>query len=138
MAAITAYSYPLLSVFLTTLWIVGFIFWIWLVIAVFADIFRSHDMSGWSKALWVLAVLILPFIGVLMYLIVRGTRMRERAVDAAAEQEEANQEYIRSVAGSSPASSADDLAKLARLKDQGVISQQEFDQQKARILSRAS
>ena len=138
MAAITAYSYPLLSVFLTTLWIVGFIFWIWLVIAVFADIFRSHDMSGWSKALWVLAVLILPFIGVLMYLIVRGTRMRERAVDAAAEQEEANREYIRSVAGTGPTSGADDLAKLARLRDQGVISQQEFDQQKARILSRAS
>lgn len=139
MASLLGTSYPLLDVFFTTLWIVGFVLWIWLVIAIFTDLFRDHAMSGWAKAAWILFVLILPVIGVLTYLIARGGAMRERAVEDAKAQEQATREYIRSVAGSEgTATTADELSKLASLRDQGVISQQEFEEQKNRLLSSAA
>ena len=139
MADLLGTSYPLLDVFFTTLWIVGFVLWIWLVIAIFTDLFRDHAMSGWAKAAWILFVLILPVIGVLTYLIARGGAMRERAVEDAKAQEQATREYIRSVAGSEgSATTADELSKLASLRDQGVISQQEFEEQKNRLLSNAA
>ena len=139
MANQLATSYPLLDVFFTTLWIVGFVLWIWLVIAIFTDLFRDHAMSGWAKAAWILFVLILPVIGVLTYLIARGGSMRERAAEDAKAQEQATREYIRSVAGSEgSATTADELSKLASLRDQGVISQQEFEEQKNRLLSSAA
>ncbi len=139
MANQLATSYPLLDVFFTTLWIVGFVLWIWLVIAIFTDLFRDHAMSGWAKAAWILFVLILPVIGVLTYLIARGGAMRERAVEDAKAQEQATREYIRSVAGGEgTATTADELSKLASLRDQGVISQQEFEEQKNRLLSSAA
>ena len=134
---VLAYSYPLLSVFFTMLWFVGFFLWIWLVIAVFIDIFRSHDMGGFAKALWVIGVMFLPLVGVLAYLIARGGKMREHAVAEATARDEATQQYIKSVAGDGT-STAEELAKLAQLRDSGVITPAEFDQQKARLLSHAA
>lgn len=126
-----ATSYPILDVFLTTLWIVGFILWIWLVIAVFMDVFRSRDMSGWAKALWVVAVFILPLVGVLLYLIVRGRKMRQHAVEEATVNDLATRQYIRSVVADTDTS--DDLAKLTSLRDSGAISQAEYDQIKSHM-----
>jgi hypothetical protein len=125
-------SYPLLDAFITTLWIVGFFLWIWCAIAVFADLFRS-DMSGWAKAGWIILIILLPLFGVLIYLIVRGRKMAERASRDAADQEAAFQSYVRDAAGSS--SPADDLAKLADLRDRGVITDAEFEQQKSKVLT---
>lgn len=139
MASLLGTSYPLLDVFFTTLWIVGFVLWIWLVIAVFTDLFRDHAMNGWLKALWIIFVIVLPIIGVLTYLIVRGGAMRERAVEDAKAQDQATREYIQSVAGADGSrTTADELTKLAALRDKGVISQQEFEEQKNRILSSAA
>jgi hypothetical protein len=129
----TAYSYPLLSVFWTILWFFLFFLWIWLLIIVFADIFRSHDLSGWSKALWVILVILIPLLGVLIYLIVRGGKMHERADRDAQQAQQQFDAYVRETAGTQ--SAADQLSKLAQLKDQGVLSEAEFEAQKAKILS---
>lgn len=136
-AVVTATSYPLLDVFFTMLWIVGFVIWIWLVFAIFADMFRDHEMSGWAKALWVIFVIFLPIIGCLTYLIARGGKMRERAEADAEAQDRATRDYIRSVTGDGKGT-ADELSKLAALRDRGVISQDEFEQQKSKILSQAA
>ncbi len=127
-------SYPALNVFWTIIEIFLWIIWFWILITVFIDIFRSPDLSGWGKALWFIFVLIIPLIGVLVYLIVRGGKMHEHGVQAAQQQDEAARAYIQQVAGSS-SSSADQLAKLADLRDRGVITPQEFEQQKAKILA---
>src|SRR6266704_1217702 len=113
-------SYPLLNVFWTMFEFFLWVIWIWILIWVFIDIFRSHDLSGWAKALWFLFVLFIPLIGVLVYLIVRGGKMQERAARDAQAQDEAARAYIQQAAGSST-SSADQLAKLADLRDRGVI-----------------
>jgi ABC-type multidrug transport system fused ATPase/permease subunit len=128
-------SYPLLDLFWTMFEIFIFILWIWLLIAIFGDIFRSHDMGGGAKALWVIFVIIIPFIGVLVYLIARGGSMHERAAAQAKREQEAFDDYVRKTAGSPGGSSVDQLAKLADLKDKGTISQAEFDAQKAKLLS---
>lgn len=119
---------PLLDLFLAMLWFFLFIVWIWLLIAVFGDIFRS-DMSGWGKALWAIFVIVLPYLGVFVYLIVHGGNMQERSAKQAITMEQAQQDYIRSVAGSQ--STADELAKLAELREQGLLSDAEFETQKA-------
>ncbi len=129
-----AYTYPLLDIFWTMLWFFAFFVWIWLLIVVFTDIFRSHDIGGFAKALWVIFVIVFPFLGILLYLIVRGGKMHERAASAARRQQEEFDTYVKQVAGSG-GSTADQLAKLASLRDQGVISAQEFEAQKAKILS---
>ncbi len=134
MAPFVATSYPLLDAFLTMLWIVGFFIWIWLAIMVFSDIFRSRDMSGWVKAIWVIAIIIFPLFGVLIYLIARGGKMHEHQVRAAQQQETAFREYVQQAAGTG-GSSADQLTKLATLRDQGVLSEEEFQREKARMLS---
>jgi Phospholipase_D-nuclease N-terminal/Short C-terminal domain len=126
---------PLLDVFLTTLWIVGFFLWIWCAVLVFTDIFRARDMSGWIKALWVLLVVVLPLLGVLIYLIARGRKMAERAMSDAQEQDEAFRAYVREVSGTSPANPSAELASLQSLKERGVLSEAEFEQQKAKVLS---
>jgi hypothetical protein len=128
-----AYDYPLLGVFWTMLWIFLFFIWIWLLISIFADIFRSHDMGGFAKALWVIFVIFLPFLGVLVYLIARGHKMREHAMQDAQQQEEAFRGYVQEVASTS--GSADQLSKLAELKDRGVLSDAEFEAEKAKILA---
>jgi hypothetical protein len=129
-----AYDYPLLGVFWTMLWFVLFFVWIWLLIMVFMDIFRSHDMGGFAKALWVIFVIVLPFLGVLLYLIIRGRHMQERQMQDAADQEKAFRGYVQDVAASS-GGSADQLSKLADLKERGVITDAEFETEKAKILS---
>jgi len=125
-------SYPALNVFWTIIEIFLWIIWFWILITVFIDIFRSPDLSGWGKAAWFIFVLIIPLIGVLVYLIVRGDKMHEHGVQAAQQQDEAARAYIQQVAGTG---SADELAKLADLRDRGVITPQEFEQQKAKILA---
>src|SRR6516164_3868897 len=131
--ASSSYSYPLLSVFWTIFEIFLWVIWIWILIWIFIDIFRSHDLSGWAKALWFLFVLFIPLIGVLVYLIVRGSSMHERALQQAQRQDQEARSYIREAAGTQ--SSADQLAKLADLRDRGVISADEFAREKAKILS---
>ncbi len=129
-----SYQYPILDFFLTMLYFFLFIIWIWLLIMVFMDIFRSHDMGGFAKALWVIFVIILPFLGVFVYLIARGGKMHERQARDAAEQQKAFDQYVKQAAGTA-GSSADQLSKLADLKSQGVITDAEFDAQKAKILA---
>lgn len=127
-------SYPLLDAFWTMLIFVGFFLWIWVAIAVFADIFRSSDMGGWAKALWVVAIFVLPLLGVLIYLIARGHKMQQHAAEAAAAQEEQTRDYIKSVA-SNGHSSADEISRLAALRDSGALSEAEFQTEKAKILA---
>jgi len=127
------YTYPLADLLGTMLGFFLFIIWFWLLIIIFTDIFRSHDIGGFAKALWVIFVIILPFLGILVYLIARGGKMHERAAEAAAQQQQAMDQYIRQTAGTS--ATADQLAKLADLKEKGVISQAEFDSQKAKLLA---
>ena len=126
-----ASSYPLLDVFWTMLWFFLFFIWIWLLITIFVDLFRSRDLSGWAKAGWVIFVIILPFLGILFYLIFRGSSMHERAVQQAQQQETEFRQYVQETAQTS---SADQLTKLADLRDRGVITDEEFAQQKASIL----
>jgi hypothetical protein len=128
-----AYNYPILDLIWTMFMFFVFILWIWLLIAVFMDIFRSHDLGGWAKAIWVFFIIILPFLGVLVYLIARGGKMHERAAEQAAQQQKAFDAYVKQTASSG--STADDLAKLADLKQQGVITDAEFEAQKAKILA---
>ena len=128
-----AYDYPLLGVFWTMLWFFLFFIWIWILITVFADIFRSHDMGGWAKAGWTIFVVVLPFLGVLIYLIARGKSMQERAMQRAAQQERDFRGYVQEAAGGT--SSADQLSKLADLKERGVLTDAEFETEKAKVLS---
>jgi hypothetical protein len=127
-----ASSYPLLDAFWTILEIFLFVLWIWLVISVYVDIFRSHDLSGLAKAAWVLCILVFPLFGVLIYLIMRGGQMHERAARVHQMQNGAMQEYLRGFAGPSV---ADELHKLADLRDRGVLSPEEFEREKAKILT---
>src|SRR5256885_2830028 len=106
------------------------VLWIWVLIYVFIDIFRSHDLSGWAKALWFIFVLFIPLIGVLVYLIVRGGDMHERAVQQAQQQDAEARAYIQQAAGSQ--STADQLSKPADLRDRGVITADEFEREKAK------
>ena len=129
------YDYPLLGVFWTMLWFFLFIVWIWLLIIVFADIFRSHDLGGFAKALWVIFVIILPFLGVFIYLIARGGKMQEHADQQAKDQDQAMRSYIQDVNASSGGGTADQLAKLNDLKNQGVLTDAEFEAQKAKLLT---
>ena len=130
-----ASSYPILDAFLTMLYFFLFIIWIWLLITVFIDIFRSRDMGGGAKALWVIFVIILPFLGVFVYLIARGGKMHERAAAEAAQQQQAFDTYVRQAAGAEGADTASQLSKLADLKAQGVLSDAEFEAQKAKVLA---
>ena len=128
-----AYTYPLADLLGTMLGFFVFIIWFWLLIIIFGDIFRSRDMSGGVKALWVLFVIILPFLGILVYLIARGGKMHERAEQAAQQQQQAFDAYVKETAGAG--NSVDQLSKLADLKQQGVITDAEFEAQKAKLLA---
>jgi Short C-terminal domain/Phospholipase_D-nuclease N-terminal len=128
-------SYPLLNIFWTMFEVFLWIIWIWILIWIFIDIFRSRDLSGWAKALWFLFVLLIPLIGVLVYLIVRGDSMHERAVQDARQQDQEFREYVQQAASGSPGTSADQLAKLADLRDRGVITSEEFEREKAKVLA---
>ena len=131
--ASSSYSYPILGAFWTIFMIFLWVIWFWILITIIIDIFRSHDLSGWAKALWFVFILFLPLIGVLVYLIARGGKMHERQVRQAQRQEEQLRSYVQEAAGSQ--SSVDQLAKLADLRDRGVITAEEFDREKAKILA---
>ena len=133
--AVASSPYPLLNVFWTMFEFFLWVIWIWVLITVFIDIFRSHDLSGGAKALWFLFVLCIPLIGVLVYLIARGGEMHDRAARQAQRQDEVFRSYVQQAASGSPTSSADQLAKLADLRDRQVISTEEYDREKAKILA---
>ena len=107
--------------------------WFWLLIVIFGDIFRSPDLSGGAKALWSIFVIILPFLGIFTYLLARGSSMHERAERQADQQQKAFDEYVKKAAGSGQGV-ADDLAKLAELKKDGILTDAEFETQKAKLL----
>src|SRR5262245_44906638 len=132
-----AAAMPLLDLFWAMLWFFLWVAWIWLLIVILMDVFRSGDMGGWGKALWTLFIIFLPFLGVLLYLIVRGKGMSERQVQEAVAREKQTQEYIKSVSAGSATSSADELEKLARLRSNGTISEEEFQAAKAKVLAQA-
>ena len=123
------------SVFWSMLWFFCFFIWIWLLIMVFSDIFRSHEMSGWAKALWIVFVIVLPYLGVLVYLIARGKEMTQHRIEDAQRMDAAQRQYIQNVAGSGGASPADEIARLADLKEKGVIDEAEFQAGKAKALA---
>jgi hypothetical protein len=126
-----AADYPFLDVFWSMLIFFCWVIWIWVVITVLIDVFRRDDISGWIKALWVVLVVILPWLGVLIYLIVEHRGMQERSVRQAQEQKQAFDSYVREAAGGS----ADEIAKAKELLDSGAITQAEFDQLKAKALA---
>jgi len=115
------------------LWFFMFFIWIWLLIVVFSDIFRSHDLGGFAKFLWVIFVIVAPYLGVFLYIIIRGHKMNEHAMQAAQAQEAATRQYVQSVAGSP--SAADEIAQLADLKAKGTITEEEFQAGKAKALA---
>ena len=123
------------QVFWSMLWFFLFFIWIWMLFVVFGDIFRSQDLSGWSKALWSIFIIVLPYLGVFVYLIAHGRKMGEHAAQAAAAQEAQMRQYVQSVATTPGAGAADQITKLAQLRDQGVLSETEFQQAKAKALS---
>jgi type VI protein secretion system component VasK len=116
------------------LWFFMFIIWFWLLISIFGDIFRSDDLSGWGKALWIIFIVLFIWLGVLVYFIARGKGMQERSMKAMAAQQSAQREYIQSVAGSST-STAEEIARLSDLRDKGAITEAEFQSLKAKAIS---
>jgi hypothetical protein len=115
------------------LWFFMFFIWIWLLITVFSDIFRSHDIGGLAKALWTIFVIVVPYLGVFVYLIARGHKMHEHAVEAAKAQDDAARAYIQQATGTAP-STADELTRIADLKERGVIDDAEFQKLKAKAI----
>ena len=120
------------QVFWSMLYFFLFFIWVWLLITVFSDIFRSQDLSGWGKALWSIFVIFMPYLGVFVYLIARGKKMGEHAVEAAQAQDQAFRSYVQEAAGSGT-STADELAKLASLHDKGVLDDAEYARMKAKV-----
>jgi type VI protein secretion system component VasK len=137
--SVLAYDYPLLGLFWTMLWFFLWIAWLVALFQIIGDIFNSGDLGGWGKALWLLFVIALPLLGVLIYLIARGGGMQRRAIEKARAQRESYETYLRETTSASGVSvgggSADELSKLAELRDRGVITGDEFDRQKAKILA---
>ena len=117
---------------LVALEIFFFVIWVWILITILSDLFRDHEISGWSKAAWVLFLVFIPFVAALVYLIARGAGMRDRTIKAQAEAREHMNAYIREQANGSP---ADELHKLSELKEKGALSSEEFDRAKAKILA---
>ena len=124
-------DYPFLDVLWTMLVIFAWVIWFWLLITVFGDVFRRRDMSGFKKVLWIIFVIVLPFLGVFIYLIANSKGMADRNQELVHTQKAATDEYIRSVSGGSAA----EIEKAKKLLDSGAINQAEFDQLKAKALS---
>jgi hypothetical protein len=121
------------EILLVALEVFFFVIWIWILITILSDLFRDHELSGWAKAAWVLFLVFIPFLTALVYLIARGEGMRDRTVKAQADAKKHFDEYVREQAHAS--SPADELHKLAELKDKGALSQEEFDQAKQKLLA---
>jgi hypothetical protein len=132
---VLAYDYPLMgffwSMFIFFLWVL----WFMLLFQVLIDIFRSDDLGGGSKALWTIFVIILPFLGIFVYLIARGKSMTQRRMNEAISQRKAMDSYVRETAAGATTSAADELTKLAALKDQGILTEAEFAAKKAQLLA---
>lgn len=126
-------AFDLLDVFLSMIWFFLFIMWISLVIHVFADIFRSRDLGGAAKVVWILLVMFVPLFGVFLYLIARGGKMAENDQRRAKAEQDAIDAYIRQAAGTS-GSVADELSKLANLRDAGTITAEDFAAAKSKLL----
>jgi uncharacterized membrane protein YcjF (UPF0283 family) len=126
-----AADYPFLDVLWTMIIFFAWLAWIWIAITVFGDLFRRHDISGWGKAAWVVFVIVLPFLGVLVYLIAQHDAMRERQAKVAQAQQQTFDQYIKEAAGGSAA----EIAKAKELLDSGTINQAEFDRIKQRALA---
>jgi hypothetical protein len=118
---------------LTVLEIFLFAAWLMVLFSIIGDLFRDHDLSGWAKALWIVFLIFIPFLGVLVYLIARGPGMRDRALAAQQEAQKQLDTYVRQTAGSG--STADELAKLAKLHDENKLSDAEFESAKAKIVN---
>ncbi|MEU9160424.1 SHOCT domain-containing protein [Streptomyces sp. NPDC048424] len=127
------YDYPLLNVFWTMMIFFLWVLWFMLLFRVIGDIFRDDGLGGWGKAGWTILVVVVPFLGVFVYLIARGRGMGERELQRAQQQEKAFQSYVRESAG--PTGHADQLAKLAELKNRGDITPAEYEQAKVKVLS---
>ena len=127
------------QVLLDILWFFLFFVEVWLMITIFIDLFRRHDIKGWLKALWVLLVIVVPLIGILLYLVIYGNEMRVHAQHAAADQDRAFRAYVREAAGSpSTPSPATDLMHLQDLRERGVLTEDEFERLKTRIVNGGS
>jgi len=128
---VVAASYPFMDVLWSMVIFFLFVIWIWILITVFADIFRRRDIGGGMKAVWIIFVILLPYLGVFIYLIAEGHHMAERNAEQMSAARAQQDDYIKSVAGSSP---ADQIAQAKSLLDSGAISQAEFDALKAKAL----
>jgi ABC-type multidrug transport system fused ATPase/permease subunit len=124
-------SYELGDALLTALALFFLVIWIWVVIAILMDVFRDHDLSGWGKAAWVFFLIVFPPITALVYLIARGSGMRQRALEDQQKSKQQFDDYVRETAGSSP---VDELHKLDQLKQSGGVTEEEYNQLKAKIL----
>ncbi|WP_328929124.1 SHOCT domain-containing protein [Streptomyces sp. NBC_00190] len=127
------YDYPLLNAFWTMMIFFLWILWFMLLFRVIGDVFRDDGLSGWGKAGWTVFVILVPFLGVFVYLIARGRGMGEREMQRAQQQEQAFRSYVRESAG--PTSHAEELSKLAELKNRGDITAAEYETAKAKVLS---
>lgn len=123
------------QVFASMIWFFLFFIWIWLLIDVFADIFRSDDLSGWGKAGWTIFVIVLPYLGVFVYLIARGRKMGEHKIEAAQARDSQFRQYVQQAASHNGHTAADELTRLAELRDTGVLTDAEFEQAKAKALA---
>ena len=130
---VLAADYPFMDVLWTMIIFFAWVAWIWMLIVIFTDVFRRRDIGGWAKAAWVVFMIVLPFIGVLAYLIAQHDGMAQRQADAMSQAQQQTDEYIRSVA-TNGGGAADQIAKGKELLDSGAISQAEFDSLKARAL----
>ena len=128
-----AYDYPVMGIFWSMLIFFCWFIWLMLLFRVFADLFRNHEMSGWGKALWTIFVIFVPVLGVFVYLIAHGSSMAQRDVAAAQQNEADFQAYVRQAAGSG--GTADELTKLSDLHAKGVLNDDEFAAQKAKLLA---
>ncbi|HET8755428.1 MAG TPA: SHOCT domain-containing protein [Solirubrobacteraceae bacterium] len=126
-----AADYPFLDVFWSMIIFFFWVIWIWIVVTVLIDIFRRHDIGGFAKAAWVIFVVVLPWLGVLIYLIAQHDGMRERSIKQAQDQKQAFDQYVREAAGGS----ADEISKAKQLLDSGAITQAEFETLKAKALA---
>jgi hypothetical protein len=132
---VLAADYPFLDVVGTMLIFFAWVIWFWILIRVFADLFRRRDLSGWRKAGWTLFTIVLPFLGVLIYLIANGKDMGQRDIDQARAAQSQLDSHIRSVAGSGASGAASEIAEAKRLLDSGAISRDEYESLKAKALA---
>ena len=127
-------GYPLMDIFLSMVYFFCWVLWFMLMFWIISDIFRSDDLRGWAKAAWLVGIIVLPIIGILAYLIVRGGSMRARQESRARAQDEAFRAYVRDAATSDANTQSDELAKLAGLHQRGVINDEEFQRAKTRVM----